>query len=460
MAVKRATVPKAPAPKYNKTERDKRRSFLTLFNSDFNKLPEDYQDKIILSLDDNLALITTEKLNNACARYRKSFISECSYQHEDENAVNDSSTKGSATNTETRVVNVQWNFRCCCCGEIFDFDPLNYYKSTDSNIYVVNNHAVPICRSCVDKEFAQNEQTYGSRMACIIMCFRLDLPFVAKVYENVVKNNVKFSVGKYISQVNVCSLTSRTFYGDIVSGNLVATLSEIQGDKSGLPWTENELKNKRLVIDLIGYDPFTGYSDKDRKQMFCEIVKYFDDDIVDDPYMQSQVVQIVNNNQQIQEIDTNVNKLNPLKDAAQIKSLHDIKRNLVANNDKIAKENEISVKNRSNKDLGRSTLTYLMRDLRERNIPDAEENYYKQLYSEGTRWAIDMSTKSMKDHTLFDENDRQEIFMIQRELIQDKQKKLDDEVEKNRLLTIELNELKKNGTENKDNNSESTGDAV
>ena len=122
-----------------------------------------------------------------------------------------------------------------------------------------------------------------------------------------------------------------------------------------------------------------------------------------------------------------------------------LKQGLVNSNDKIAKENEISVKNRSNKDIGRSTLTYLMKDLREKDFKEAEANYYDQLRSEGTQWAADMSMKAIKQNGFFDENDRGEVFELQREMIQKLQAQVDDLTEEKRLLTIERDELKRGG---------------
>ena len=116
------------------------------------------------------------------------------------------------------------------------------------------------------------------------------------------------------------------------------------------------------------------------------------------------------------------------------------------------KENEISVKNRSNKDIGKSTLTYLMRDLRNKDFDKAEADYYDQLRGEGTQWAISISQKAMLDHCLFDENDKREIYENQLTLIDDLYKQLDDKKEEVRKLLIEkdklteeLSALKENG---------------
>ena len=83
-----------------------------------------------------------------------------------------------------------------------------------------------------------------------------------------------------------------------------------------------------------------------------------------------------------------------------------------------------------------------MRDLREKDFTKAEANYYDQLSSEGTQWAANMSLKAIKENTFFDENDQEEVFETQRQMIQDLNKELDDAKEKYRLAIIENQELK------------------
>ena len=74
---------------------------------------------------------------------------------------------------------------------------------------------------------------------------------------------------------------------------------------------------------------------------------------------------------------------------------------------------------------------------------EAEENFYNQLVSAGSQWAIDMSNKSIKENAMFDENDKEEILQIQRDLVQEKQRALDELEEKYRLLQVEVDELRK-----------------
>lgn len=132
-------------------------------------------------------------------------------------------------------------------------------------------------------------------------------------------------------------------------------------------------------------------------------------------------------------------------DSEEIDKLISLKKNLVASTDKIAKENEVSVKNRSDKNAGRSTLTFLMRDLREKDFGDAEENYYDQLRSESSQWAANMSFKAIQTNGFFDENDKEEIFESQRQMLTSLQLERDDLEEENRQLKLRIIELENQG---------------
>ena len=111
---------------------------------------------------------------------------------------------------------------------------------------------------------------------------------------------------------------------------------------------------------------------------------------------------------------------------------------LVQSNDKIAKENEISVRNRSDKEAGKGTLSALMKKLNEQGFAEAEANYYDQLLSDGTQWAINESFKALQQNSFFDENDKQEIFLTQKKLLSDLQEQVDKLTEENRQLRVEI----------------------
>lgn len=336
-------------------------------------------------------------------------------------------------------------YRCTRCG-IEHPDPVGkFYRIQYSEQYLKNDRYATICNSCVKEIFAETSRRYKSdRTACIMLCYMLDVPFYHSLYDSIVTNNSVFSMGLYMRQLNNRQYQYQTFAQTILQRELEKGEKEIRDQREN-KWTPQEKRAAEEVIGVLGYDPFDGYPSEDRRFLFSEFIKYLDEDTMEDPYKLSQIMQVVNNNNQIRQYDLRIVVLDPVKDSSIIKELNAMKSSLVTANDKIAKENEISVKNRSNKDVGRSTLTFLMRDLREKDFKQAEANYYDQLRSEGTQWAANMSVKAIKANTFFDENDKGEIFEIQRELIQKLQTQVDDLLEEKRLLIVELEELKATG---------------
>lgn len=334
-------------------------------------------------------------------------------------------------------------FKCLRCGKEHDVAVGHFYKITYSQLWKANDCYAPICKDCVNEMFDEYSRKFGSdRTACMIMSHVLDVPFYNSLFDSISQNNGRVTMGLLLRIIgNARNYQFQTFSNTLVNGELNKNALDLQEEKEQ-KWSKAEIQAKDDCISVIGYDPFDGYNEGDRRYLFSELIKYFEDGIEDDPFKLSQIVQVVNNNNQIRQIDLQIARLNPMNSAEAIKSLNDIKVKLVSNNDKIAKENEISVKNRSNKDAGRNTLTFLMKDMREKDIAGAEANFYDQLRSPGTQWAADMSVKAIKENAFFDENDMQEIFDTQRELIDKFQKESDDAKEKYRLSLIENQRLK------------------
>lgn len=330
-------------------------------------------------------------------------------------------------------------YQCQCCGEK-NLPDTDFYYSRNSEIWNLSDHRPLFCRKCVDSYFKTMMQRHGERNALIVICAMLDLPFVANMYMSVVQKNGNFVLSDYISRLNGTQYKNMTFVNTLLSEEMtkVPNCDEAKEKR----WRKDEARLRDEVIEMLGYDPFDGYPQEDRKYLFFELSKYLDEDTIEDSFKTAVIIQIVNNNCQIAKYDALIAKLNPTTKADDIRQLSALKKNLTDSNDKLAKENEISVKNRSDKGAGKSTLTYLMRDLREKDFAAAEVNYYEQLRSAGTLWAIEMSNRAIRENAMFDENDQQEIFDNQRLLIQDLQKKLDDATEQNRLLMIENNQLR------------------
>ena len=336
-------------------------------------------------------------------------------------------------------------YKCTKCGATYE-KPVNRFFKTKSKLYQYNDMYYPVCTSCLKEKFEEYKKRYNEHVALIIICHYLDIPFYYSLYDSIIKKNDGFSIGMYVRQMNQKQYETQTFVNSLVDKKELGLDSVQYEEVKESKWTLSEMRNKKNTIEIVGYDPFEGYLENQRRFLFNDVIGYLGEEgIEDDNYKISQIVQLVKNNYQIYQIDLGMARLDPIRDGVDYKNLSGLKKQLVDSNDKIAKENGISVKNRLNMQAGGGTLTGLMKRLRELDIPNAEANYYDQLRGDGTQWAATMSFKAIKENGFFDENDFKDMMESQYKLIQDLQKRLDDVEEENRLLLIENDELKAGG---------------
>lgn len=338
------------------------------------------------------------------------------------------------------------SYKCMMCGTEYA-EPLGKFYKTKSSMYAANDGFYPICQECLRKKFDEYVHRFDERTATIMLCHYLDVPFNFSLFDGIIHKNESFNIGMYLRSMNNQQYSGKTFVNTIIDPrDLLVTEREMEEIREEEQWMPSEHNNRRNVIDIVSYDPFEGYDENQRRFLFNNIIGYLEEDgIEDDQYKISQIIQLVNNNYQIAQIDKSISKLDPQIHTKNIKDLNDLKKKLVDSNDKIAKENSISVKNRLNQQAGQSTLTYLIKHMRELNVPEAEANYYDQLRGEGTQWAANISMKAIKENGYFDENDFKDISELQYVKIQELQSKCDDLEEANRLLLIENDKLKAGG---------------
>jgi len=339
----------------------------------------------------------------------------------------------------------------------------NFYKSLSPlylgiNIDYPNESRMVFCKECICNTF----DTYYNilkdiKKSILITCMKFDIPFNEGDFDGAMKQCVNKPTAHplkiYMTKLNSLGNFNNALTGfdpkflfDKETGkDLITNSFEIEAKDLdfNIQLTEKDLQVKDDVIRLIGYDPFAGYSNFDQKFLYNELITYLDEDLLDDAFKLSQILQLVNNNNQIRKIDLVIATLSNdtktlISNQGEIKSLSSTKSQIVGSTDKIAKENSISVKNRGDKKAGKSTLTYMMKNYREIGFEDAEVDYYDQLKGVGMKHAADISNSSILEQLRFDENDLDNMIKEQRTLIQSLQSELDESLEENRKLRIKI----------------------
>ncbi len=352
--------------------------------------------------------------------------------------------------------------KCPMCGQSKHLN--NFYQSK-SPLYIglkidtKNNQSIMVfCKDCVWNTY----DTYFNilkdiKNSIIITCMKFDIPFNENDYDGMVKQYIKTPTAHpmkiYMTKINSLGALNNNLQGfdpkflfdketskDLITNSLEREVKDLDYN---IQLTEQDLQVKDDVVRLMGYDPFAGYSNFDQKFLYNELITYLDEDTLDDAFKLSQILQLVNNNNQIRKIDLVIANLSEdaktlISNQGEIKNLTTTKKSIVESTDKIAKENSISVKNRGDKKAGKSTLSYLMKNYRELGFEQAEVDYYDQLKAKGMKYAADISNSSILEQLKFDENDLDNIIKEQRTLIQSLQNEFDALLEENRQLRLKL----------------------
>jgi len=355
-----------------------------------------------------------------------------------------------------------YEIKCPMCGK--EKSSTQFYKS-NSPLYVGlnidnsdNQGVMVFCKECLWSTYDTYYNVLDDiKKSIIITCMKFDIPFNEGDYSGTIKEYLNkpnaHPMKIYMTKINSLGNINNALLGfdpkflfdkdtgkDLITNALTLEAKDLDYN---IQLSEQDLQIKEDVIRLMAYDPFDGYSNFDQKFLYNELVTYLTEDTMDDAYLLSQILQLVNNNNQIRKIDLVIASLSNdtktlISNQGEIKSLTDTKNKIVSSTDKIAKENSISVKNRGDKKAGKSTLTYLMKNYRELGFENAEVDYYDQLKAIGMKHAADISNASILEQLRFDENDFDNMLKEQRTLVQKLQDEFDELLEENRRLRLKV----------------------
>lgn len=357
-----------------------------------------------------------------------------------------------ATNRNTKItpemldkVKENKKYKCNFCGKEA-LDPSGvFYKNDASPLYKNNGGYATICKECIANLFDKISSTYDSdKIACIMICHYLDYPFYNYIYDQICNNNLTFGLGLYIRRMNNIQNKDKTFLNTIASGELLKSDDVIKEERED-KWTISDIKNKNFVIKSIGYDCFDddSYTDSDRKYLFNTLSGYLVDDVLDDPHRMQSAIRMVKTMLQSSKIDNLINEALESDDpSGNLQSYTASKDKLDRSINQAASDNGFSLKN-GNKSLQNSnTLTGIMKEMIENDFGDIKINSFDVKMSTAFKQISDISNKSIIDQLNFQDDDYARMVAVQREKIQKYEEELSIEQEKNRLLTIELENLK------------------
>jgi hypothetical protein len=211
---------------------------------------------------------------------------------------------------------------------------------------------------------------------------------------------------------------------------------------------ETYQKNKKAVINFVGWDPFREYPRKDELPLlYAQLLTFLDDETKNDGQKLNAVIQIVKLfnqaekiNRAIDELQTDTQKI--IANTSTVKTLREAASKAISDANALAKDNGISVNFNSNKSKGANTLSGKMKELVGIGLREAKINTYDIGTCEGMKQVALINEECRHRQIGYDENIAQEIKDIKVELVEKLTKERDEAVETARKLLLENKDLK------------------
>lgn len=368
--------------------------------------------------------------------------------------------------TSTKKTTDEQKFLCPYCMK--EKKKSEFYMSSDP---MVLTGITTMCKECARKiamNWDERTQEFGTCTKASIQdaLIRLDKPFLNRLWDSSYlewadnNNQARRTTiwDAYIKNIGMVQYRGMRWQDSDIFDVYVERAKQsakIELDKAdkitdaNLPEVNEEYKtNRRDVIRMTGYDPFSSYPvEEDKPVLYAQLISFIDDETKNDGMKMNAVIQIVKSfnqirkiNDAIDELSSDTMKLN--NNNGTIKQLADTVSKLLAGANALAKDNGISVNFNNSKSKGQNTLTGKMKELDLIGFRDAKINMYDVDYCMGMQQVAQISSKAQVDQIGFDENVMDEIHSIRRELVDTLQKERDKAVERSRRLLVENKDLK------------------
>lgn len=345
-------------------------------------------------------------------------------------------------------------FTCRLCGKLQSQD--NYYRCSDPRC---QTGVVSICKSCVERIVYQIDEK-GNKHPPTEESIKtalqyLDKPWFDSLYQaslleaaNTLNPKQRSDVWKaYIKNVSMINYRGMRWVDGEASNPSAIAPPVVLSDEEHKEIHEMYEANRRMVINTLGYDPFETVAEKDKPLVYSKLVGLLDQGTADDEFKLGACIEIVQIMNQAESLNFVINEMERapqsiIDNAAQIKTLTGVKKDMFASALALAKDNGISINNSKKNTKGTQTWTGQIKQLKEANLREQEVNSFEIGVATGMQQVANISAEAILKQIRLDDNDYTEMLATQREMITDLQSKAAAAEEESRLLKRENKDLK------------------
>lgn len=339
----------------------------------------------------------------------------------------------------TKKTRTEKTYNCMNCGQVKAES--SFYEIPNTKLWNVSKNKVLFCKNCVQSLFDFYKEKYGVKIATIICCSILDIPYSEYLFNQVFSKDGN-TIGNYILRVKTGVYRSQSFADCIINSELITPFGT---NKVNVPEDSADNRNKKFVMSIIGYDPFADstFSDIEKRRAYNMLASYCElPNVEDNPHTIQTVIQIVEQQMQIEILNNRINHLlisgHGSNDDKLLQAYIASRKNTQDSIVKMAESSNIAASKNSGANTNKNTLAVKMKEMLDDMVEEAQPNLFDIKWCDAARQIADISNKSILEQLDLQENDYADMVKKQREIITKQEEKLDFLEEENRNLKNQL----------------------
>lgn len=269
-------------------------------------------------------------------------------------------------------------------------------------------------------------------------CFNNNICYCAEIYKSVTKNMDDGTIlnmpHPYIEAIKADdNLSNVTFFSQIRQKNFEELYSN---EYSLFSLSEDDKKNRQIVIDIFSYDPFKDDAQEDRPQLYRDLAGMSNEGMRKDIAKQKAALSIVRSYSNIEKYQKKVRELavggemdeNSQK---QMESYMKVISNIQASVNQTAEKNNFTVKGIGS--AGKGMLSDVMSEISEKGIDEGVTNFYDIATSKSIEEVANISFKAQLNQINLSKTDYSDILTEQCKIVKESQAKAASAMEALRL---------------------------
>lgn len=277
------------------------------------------------------------------------------------------------------------------------------------------------------------------RKAIFEYCFLKNIPYHEKLVKKLIlgreEKDLESMPKLYVDTIEADpTCKDETFFSQLRQENFEKIYEESNYINS---LSEEDRKNRQVVIEIFSYDPFTDELESDRPQLYRDLAGMATEAMRKDVAKQKAAISIVRSYGNIEKYQRKINAIAGQKEISeesqkQLDQFQSLISKIQTSINQTAEKNNFTVKGIGTN--GRGMLSDVMNQIEERGIDEGITNFYDIATSKSIEEVANISMKAQLNQVGLSKTDYADILKAQVEIVRESQTKAKKAIEALRLV--------------------------